>query len=101
MSAPVLLRRTESGLTTFWCPGCQCAHGINDTWTIEGGERPTISPSVLVNGSVPEDQRRAAGMPRCHLFVRDGRLEYLADCDHALAGTTVPMVPMPVDGAQP
>lgn len=90
-----LLRRSQSGLTLFWCPGCQCAHGVNDSWAIITGERPTISPSVLVNGSVPAEQRRAAGMPRCHLFVREGRLEFLSDCDHELAGTTVDMQPMP------
>ncbi|MFP2910239.1 DUF6527 family protein [Pyxidicoccus sp. 3LFB2] len=84
------LRRAQGGLTLFWCPGCRCAHAVNDTWHIRDGERPSISPSVLVTGDMPEEQRRAAGMPRCHLFVRDGQLEFLADCNHVLAGTTVP-----------
>jgi hypothetical protein len=30
-------------------------------------------------------------MPRCHLFITDGKIEYLADCTHELAGKTVEM----------
>lgn len=46
---------------------------------------PTASPSLLV-------QRRNKGAEcRCHFFIRDGHLHYLADCTHALAGQTVPM----------
>ena len=26
---------------------------------------------------------------RCHSFVREGRIEFLSDCTHALAGQTV------------
>ncbi len=31
----------------------------------------------------------------CHSFVRDGHWQFLADSAHALAGQTVPLVPMP------
>jgi hypothetical protein len=27
--------------------------------------------------------------PLCHSFVRDGRIEFLSDCTHSLAGQTV------------
>lgn len=34
----------------FWCPGCDTAHGPNDTWQFNGDvNKPTLSPSVLVN----------------------------------------------------
>jgi hypothetical protein len=27
--------------------------------------------------------------PRCHSFVREGKIEYLGDCEHYLQGQTV------------
>lgn len=33
----------------------------------------------------------------CHSFVRAGRIEFLGDCTHALAGQTVPLPPWPED----
>jgi hypothetical protein len=69
----------------FWCPGCECAHAINEHWRFNGDlEKPTISPSILSNGD-----RRCPNTPRCHSFVRDGKIQFLSDCDHALAGQTV------------
>jgi hypothetical protein len=49
-------------------------------WTVSGVEedRPTVSPSIL-----------ATGQRRCHSFVRDGMIEFLADSEHELAGKTV------------
>jgi hypothetical protein len=44
-------------------------------------EATTFSPSLLCN------QHHAQS--RCHLFVRDGRIEFLSDCHHELAGKTV------------
>jgi hypothetical protein len=31
---------------------------------------------------------------RCHIFVRDGKIQFLNDCTHELAGKTVPMEPL-------
>ncbi len=56
-------------------------------WTWNGDrERPTVSPSILVTDSGPS---------RCHSFLRDGSLEFLSDCTHALAGQTVPLPDWP------
>ena len=70
----------------FHCPGCESGHafyvgaGSGPRWTFDGNmERPTFSPS-LVNRW---DQHV------CHLFLRDGRIQFLSDCTHALAGQTV------------
>lgn len=50
-------------------------------WTWNGDmEKPTFSPSLLCNKGLPD---------QCHLFVRDGRIEYLSDCHHELRGQTV------------
>jgi hypothetical protein len=47
-------------------------------------EKPTITPSILTNGSDT--------MPRCHSFVTDGKIQFLSDCTHALAGQTVDLL---------
>lgn len=82
----------------FWCPGCDHLHGveIKDPKTRWGWNRdlarPTITPSILVNG---DPARVHPTAPRCHSFVTDGEWRFLADCSHPLAGQTVAMVPLP------
>lgn len=75
----------------FFCPGCQGAHGVStDIWTVSGTpECPTIRASVLVRGHLGTDNTGADTYGVCHSFVTDGRIEYLSDCTHALAGQTV------------
>lgn len=73
----------------FWCAGCITHHRIaQPRWTFNGDvDRPTFSPSVLVElGKHPP--------MRCHSFVRDGRIEYLSDSTHHLAGQTVDLEPI-------
>ena len=68
---------------SFHCPGCGFSHGFDATWTITGPEdAPTVNPSLL--STTPGD-----GNYRCHLFIRSGKIEYLADCSHSLAGKTI------------
>lgn len=75
----------------FMCPGCDQMHGPrieggSPTWHFNGDlERPTISPSVLVRWTQGERHVKQV----CHSFVRDGRIQFLTDCTHALAGKTV------------
>lgn len=95
----------------FWCPGCQCAHGVwvsqrngrGAVWKFDGDmERPTFEPSIKVTGVQPmtqaeEDALMTGGRatPRasvCHLFVRGGKLVYCGDCTHSFKGRTVDMV---------
>lgn len=33
----------------------------------------------------------------CHSFIRDGQIQFLSDCTHALAGQTVPLPAWPDD----
>lgn len=74
----------------FWCPGCDHPHGIKFTmWTWnQDAEKPTFSPSLLSTGGGKPDQR-------CHLFVKEGNLEFLNDSTHHLAGKTVPIPDWP------
>lgn len=77
----------------FWCPGCKDTHAIPTVphpkgWTFNGNEeRPTFGPSILVHEVKRQDG--TVFSPRCHSFVEDGRIRYLGDCGHALAGQTV------------
>ncbi len=91
----------------FTCPGCGEAHGPRvaggpgrPLWKWNGDrDRPTLEPSILVRGTVritdAERDRILSGetiVPTplvCHSFVRDGRIQFLGDCTHALAGQTV------------
>lgn len=88
------LRNAEGGRLHFWCPGCDEMHGIQTgngpgpRWTWNGNaERPTFAPSVLVTWFEGE----ARTPMRCHSFVRDGQIQFLNDCTHALKGQTVPL----------
>lgn len=83
----------------FECPGCGGEmHGPlveaqdgRGPWAWNGSlERPTLSPSVLVRWTrCDAETGLAIEEVVCHSFVRDGRIEYLGDCTHELAGRTV------------
>lgn len=74
---------------TFYCPGCKCSHHFTDSWQFnQDYDKPTVSPSILVN------QGRANPTAHiCHIFIRGGKIEFLNDCTHHLAGQTVEMEP--------
>lgn len=84
----------------FWCPGCDDAHGVvvetPEAWGFNGDlERPTFTPSVLVRyGHLPAGGPMGTD-PVCHSFVTDGRIQFLGDSTHALAGQTVDLPEWP------
>jgi len=66
----------------FHCPGCGHSHPFDQRWTWNGSmESPTFTPSLLVFKDFPE--------LRCHSFVTDGKIQFLSDCHHSMAGQTV------------
>lgn len=95
----------------FWCPGCECAHGVRvfgekPVWSWNGDiERPTITPSILARyyratpegaammlsgEALPPGTDRYPGMDMiCHSFVTAGKIQFLDDCTHDLRGKTV------------
>jgi len=107
------IRTQEGGSIAFWCPGCNTSHAViiaADRWSGPGDiERPTFQPSILVrsghyaehhkpgdpcwctyyaeNPPAPGERRFECSI--CHSFVTDGRIQFLSDCTHALAGQTV------------
>lgn len=82
----------EPEYVAWHCPGCEGGHGVpvnghksGKGWQWNGSlDLPTLAPSVLVNvgGANPT-------APICHTFIRDGKIQFLGDCTHALAGKTV------------
>ncbi|MCM1564938.1 MAG: DUF6527 family protein [Dehalobacter sp.] len=105
----VRLRRCKDGdqeydLAWFMCPGCNEHHapkvhsphgwGYNDN-----PEKPTFTPSILVRGTKRITDDEAEMIMRgdhiepvpfiCHSFVTDGKIQFLNDCTHSLAGQTV------------
>lgn len=95
-----------TGAWYFWwhCDGCNdqhcvivqaddlpvvpTGHGSTTRWTFDGNfEAPTFSPSLLHHASNHN--------PTCHVYIKGGRVEYLSDCGHQLAGRTVPPGPLP------
>lgn len=109
------LRDAENGGLLFWCPGCDGVHAVRvgagdgPRWGYNGNpDKPTFTPSILVSGTKLTNKGRAdmdawreAGYPKplpekfdsipvvCHSFVNNGRIQFLSDCTHALAGQTV------------
>ncbi len=78
------------------CPACGCGHLFytnhpdkkhDHNWTFDGNlDSPTFSPSMLVYPS--HNQKR------CHSFVRNGKIQFLNDCGHQMAGQTVELPDM-------
>ncbi|MDD1981335.1 MULTISPECIES: DUF6527 family protein [Pseudomonas] len=84
------LGRADDGSLWFFCRGCNLPHSLNvgpgtgPRWGYNGNaESPTFTPSVLSR------YRMADKEVVCHSFVTDGRIQYLGDCTHKLAGQTV------------
>lgn len=95
------------------CPGCGDDHvlvtvpGHGAQWSWNGSlDIPTFSPSLMVTSGHYAEGRETPNPDgcycttdkdfppgwacyRCHSFIRDGRIQFLGDCTHALAGQTV------------
>lgn len=97
---------------SFHCPGCECGHripiagpGRNWQWNMSMIV-PTFKPSILVtsghyiqghagkecwctyNAAHP-DAPSGFKCACCHSYVTDGKIQFLGDSTHKLAGKTV------------
>lgn len=111
-----ILRSADGGGLMFHCPGCNSTHmvrvgdGPGPRWGYNGNpENPTFTPSILLRHQSwvppvtaenlgewqrsPWPQTKAEAV--CHSFVTDGRIQFLGDCTHHLAGQTVDLPPWP------
>ncbi|WP_437884636.1 DUF6527 family protein [Pseudomonas sp. LRF_L74] len=110
MSVPVV-EIEANGEVYFDCPGCGFGHslptgeGPGPRWQFNGSlDKPTLTPSILAKGVERVTEKEHAILmaggtvtPRpfvCHSFVTDGRIQFLSDCTHALAGQTVDLPPL-------
>lgn len=113
MAGRGVLRTIGNHGLAFHCPGCGHAHAFyvhgssyQHIWEWNGEyERPTFRPSLLMHGErwVPPvthenyEQWQRAPWPQqkvewvCHLFVTDGKIQFLGDCSHELRGQTIAM----------
>src|SRR5258708_6818276 len=93
----------------FFCEGCGCCHGFRTAtwamptgmteqdlewfqykWTFNGDlEKPTITPSLHIHTV----DKKGDKTTKCHSFVIDGKIEFLLDCNHKLAGQTIDLQP--------
>lgn len=73
-------------LYSFYCPGCERIHQVNNKWKINISNL-TISPSILVTSPKGSDDRT-----RCHSYIKEGKIQYLGDCNHKFRGVTIPMI---------
>jgi uncharacterized protein DUF6527 len=86
---PAKIHDYGSGDWAFHCPGCGYDHSFRVTvdntrpqWTWNGStDKPTFKPSLLIK----KDLRAQ----RCHSWVKDGKIQFLADSFHAMKGQTV------------
>lgn len=109
----------------FLCPGCKRHHMVriagsgHPLWSYNANpDAPSFSPSVLWRGinykggdaeldrildtyNLPADREKMLADQRidmiCHSFVRDGKIQFLGDCTHELAGQTVDLPEIDID----
>ncbi len=70
----------------YRCLGCECFHFFK---IVEDGgkhtfnkdmDNPTVTPSLLCDWQ---------GVPKCHSYIKNGKVQYLSDCEHKYAGLTI------------
>lgn len=83
----------RDGFYDFFCPGCEHFHSFNTNpkhwngmvWEFNGDmDKPTFTPSLL-----NKSPRKGGGERVCHIYLTDGRIHFLNDCTHKLAGRVV------------
>jgi hypothetical protein len=88
----------------FWCPACDTHHCFctkrsdeenGPIWQFNDDVfKPTFAPSLRVSyGNKPDSK------PMCHLFLRNGVIEYCNDSGHKLAGQKIPCELPDIGGA--
>lgn len=92
----------DTDFVSFKCPGCGHTHRLNvgksgnPRWSWNGSEsKPTLNPSIRMQATQRITDEMASRImageniePKkivCHSFVRDGYIQFLADCTHKLA----------------
>ena len=98
----------SGGHLAHWCPGCNDTHEFaverpfrnGARWSFDGNvDAPTFNPSMNIRigpmPTVPEGRPDAGQMRVCHYFLHAGKIQYLGDCTHAMAGQTIDLPDLP------
>lgn len=94
------LVKDEAGMLIFYCPCGLCGEVRikKNRWKLSGTpDAPTITPSIntVINPSDHPHYNPEVKTSRCHILVQDGKIHYLDDCTHALAGKTIDLPELP------
>lgn len=79
---------------SHYCPACGREHTFYTkhpnskyNWRFNGDmEYPTFTPSMLI---FADD---SLNYPRCHYFIKKGRIQYLSDSTHLYSGKTIDLL---------
>ena len=84
----------DPGTYIFYCPGCKMHHQVptkgsgRPNWEFNGDlEKPTFKPSLMMR--YPKGKKQIEFV--CHLFIRNGKIEYCNDSSHVYKGRTIKM----------
>jgi hypothetical protein len=99
--------KVDGGYVVY-CEGCKQNHFYDQRWTFNGDyNKPTFSPSYLRRSGhyilehkgdcwcTYQEKHPEEKLPEsikcmiCHSFLTDGKLQFLSDCTHPLAGKTI------------
>lgn len=103
--AKIQIHPTDSTMYMFWDIATQEPNAFfirqgHPCWQWnEDFSSPTVRPSILNTSESHIDMvtKKITKPWRNHVFITQGKIEYLSDCTHDLAGKTVNMVDFPED----
>jgi hypothetical protein len=88
-----------------WCPACKTMHAFavskpfsnGAKWRFDGNlESPTFEPSMnIAIGPYPYGEGEKPRIDRCHYFLHNGVIQYLADCTHEMTNTSIALPDLP------
>lgn len=90
--------KVKGGGQAFYCPGCERVHTINTVpelrhWSFNGDyQKPTFYPTIHRRFAIVGTKAIAA---ECHCLISAGKIEFLKDCSHSLAGVTLDLPDWP------
>ena len=90
-----VVKKIKDGSWQYFCPACDGHHMFwTPKWAFNGDtSAPTVTPSLSMSWPTPDPENYAKNVNNvCHLFLKNGRIEYCRDSTHAYAGKTVNMV---------
>ena len=87
-----------------WCPACGDQHLFytqvktksGALWSFDNNfEQPTFTPSMVITYPAVKWNDKEFPERRCHYILRHGKIVYLGDSTHHLAGRTIDLPDFP------